>query len=395
MFRLRGMSRLRWALPSLLGLLLLPACKDTPDDSSSATPAAEAGEQQAQVEEPPPEPEPEVEAPPPDPWGPISDEQRRAMMAGEEEERIKTEIHYVKTNERRHDVWFPYLEDKRGIYIGVAADQNYTLIALAKSEFVFLMDLDWRVTELHRCYEVLIENSDTPEALVERFHKDNEEASVELLTQAFSSQMSEDELRKNLMSWRGARETVYRHLSKVIKREQDGAQTSWLSNPEYYAHIKKLYESDRVRMLVGDLTGPTTLGGTIADAAKNLGLPVQVLYLSNAEEYYDYTSQYRKNIQNLPIAQSSVVLRTIYSKDWVHADSLWNYQVQPLADYQQQLQEPMNGRRNRMLKNVEKAGLLERDAEGVSGLSRINIGLLPKYGGAAPEAPAAEEAAAE
>lgn len=390
------MSRIRWALPLSLAVGLLPACKDTPADSSSATPAAEAGEQ-AQVEEPAPEaePEPEVEpepepeaAPPPDPYAPVTDEQRGIMMAGDEEERIKTEIHYVKTNERRHDVWFPYLEDKRGIYVGVAADQNYTLIALAKSEFVFLMDLDWRVTELHRCYEVLIENSDTPEALVARFHKDNEEASVELLTQAFSAQMSEDELRKNLMSWRGARETVYRHLEKVIKRERDGAQTSWLSNPEYYAHIKKLYESDRVRMLVGDLTGPTTLGGTIADAAKNLGLPVQVLYLSNAEEYYDYTSQYRKNIQNLPIAQSSVVLRTIYSKDWVHADSLWNYQVQPLADYQQQLQEPMNGRRNRMLKNVEKAGLLERDAEGVSGLSRINIGLLPKYGGAAEQAPA-------
>ena len=62
----------------------------------------------------------------------------------------------------------------------------------------------------------------------------------------------------------------------------------------------------------------------------------------------------------------------------VVASAAW---LEPLADYQQQLQEPMNGRRNRMLKNVEKAGLLERNAEGVSGLSRINIGLLPKYGG--------------
>ena len=387
MFRLRGMST-RWPLPHAMALFVLAGCTGTPPDSSSAAPAAEV---ESEVETPDSDAEEAVEAdteaqaeaepaPPPDPWGPITNEQRSIMLAGDEEERIKTEIHYVKTNERRHDVWFPYLENKRGIYVGVAADQNYTLIAVAKSEYVFLMDLDWRVAELHRAYEVLIEASDTPQALLDRYHADNEEASVVLIEEALASEVSEDQLRKTLMSWRGARETVFRHLEKVIVRDRDGAMTSWLSNPEYYAHIKKLYESDRVRMLVGDLTGPTTLGSTIAKAANGLGLPIEVLYLSNAEEYYDYTPQYRQNIQNLPVADDSVVLRTIYSKDWVHADSLWNYQVQPLADYQTRLEDTANSRRNRMLRSSEKAGVLERNAEGVEGLSRINVAALPGYG---------------
>lgn len=400
------MLRSRWLtpLPCLLALTLPAGCRGTPPDPESASPSADAGAK------PDPDPaqtdpagdpagetggdedEPVAEAkPPPDPWGPVTDEQRAIMMAGDEEERIKTDIHYVKTNERRHDVWFPYLDNKRGIYVGVAADQNYTLIGVAKSEFVFLMDLDWRVTELHRAYEVLIEASDTPEALVERFHEDNEEATVELLEQALADELPEDTLRQHLMSFRGARETVYRHLEKVLTRTEDGVATSWLSNPEYYAHIRKLYQNDRVRMLVGDLTGPTTLG-TIAAAAEGLGLPVEVMYLSNAEEYYDYTAQYRDNIQGLPIADDSIVLRTIYSKKWVHADSLWNYQVQPLADYQARLGETKNGRRNRMLTFAEKDGVLERQAEGVAGLSRINITMLPGYGDAT-QPPADEDPA--
>ncbi len=301
------------------------------------------------------------------------------MWAGEEEPRITTEIHYVKTNERRHDVWFPYIEDKRGVYVGVAADQNYTLIGVARSEFVFLMDLDWRVAELHRAYEVLIEASETPQQLHARFLAANEEESVALIEQALENKLGAEQLRQIVTSWRSARETVYLHLQNVINRDEDGVNTSWLSNPDYYAHIRKLYQSDRVRMLVGDLTGPNTLQ-TIAKAAEGLGLPVKVLYLSNAEEYYDYTAQYRANIQALPIAEDSVVLRTIYSKKWVHADALWNYQVQPLADYQARLEDPKNSRRNRMLSYAEADKLLEKNLATENGLSRVNIGMLPGWG---------------
>ena len=394
MFRLRPMptpSRV-WPLPTLLAplLLTLAACGGTPPESNGAAqpPADGEGGDPAVVAkaEPSPEPTPEVEpepAPEPeavDPWGPITPERRAIMLAGDEEERITTPEHYVKTNERRHDVWFPYIADKQGIYVGVAADQNYTLIAVAKSEYVFLMDLDWRITELHRAYEVLIEASETPQQLHERYQAKNEEASVALIEEALRDQLPADQLRQVVISWRSARETVYLHLENVINRDQDGVNTSWLSNPEYYAHIRKLYQNDRVRMLVGNLTGPTTLQ-TIAKAAEGLGLPVQVLYLSNAEEYYDYTPQYRENIKALPIADDSVVLRTIYSKKWVHADALWNYQVQPLADYQTRLGDPKNSRRNRMLDYAGTDKVLEKNLDDVNGLSRVNIGLLPGWGG--------------
>jgi hypothetical protein len=390
--------RPRWLSPTLLnsphgrGLALVsllalsgasaPACGGSQAQApAEAEPASDPTEQT--TSKPSPEPvvvaEPVAEPPPPaDPWGPISEDQETILWAGDEETRINTPEHYVKTNERRHDVWFPYIADKRGIYVGVAADQNYTLMAVAKAEFAFLVDLDWRVTELHRAYEVLIEASEDPKTLHGRFLAKNEEESVKLIEEGLAD-LDPEIRRQAIISWRAARETVYLHLENVIARDQDGVPTSWLSNADYYAHVRKLYLNDRIRMLVGDLTGPKTVQ-TVASAAKGLGLPVKVLYLSNAEEYYDYTSQYRSNIAALEIADDSVVLRTIYSKEWVHADALWNYQVQPLSDYQARLTDKKNSRRNSMLRHAEVADQLEKNDAQVSGLSRVNIATLPGWG---------------
>ena len=82
----------------------------------------------------------------------------------------------------------------------------------------------------------------------------------------------------------------------------------------------------------------------------------------------------------LPIADDSVVLRTIYSKKWVHADALWNYQVQPLADYQARLTDKKNGGRNAMLRYAESDDQLEKNNAQVNGLSRVNIAMLPGWG---------------
>ena len=213
----------------------------------------------------------------------------------------------------------------------------------------------------------------------------NEEESVKLIEDGMAD-LDPDIRRQAIISWRAARETVYLHLQNVIARDQDGVATSWLSNPDLYAHVRKLYLNDRIRMLVGDLTGPKTLQ-TVASAAKGLGLPIQVLYLSNAEEYYDYTAQYRSNIGAFEIADDSVILRTIYNKKWVHADALWNYQVQPLADYQARLTDKKNTGRNSMLRYAESDKQLERNNAQVNGLSRVNIEILPGWGaGAEPAA---------
>ncbi len=301
---------------------------------------------------------------------PLSREQRATMLTGAEDILAPTPIHYVKSNEVRHDVWFPYVAGLGGAYLGVGSDQNYTVAGVARSELMFLSDIDRSVVDLHRVYEVLIEASETPEALVERFHAGQTEASIALLTAAFA-ELPIPEQRRLLGLYRAARETVYIHVQRVIKRHQGEVGTTWLSDRGMYDHIRGLFKADRVRAMGGNLTGTTSLQ-TAASAARNLGVPFRVIYFSNAEEYFNYGAQFVSNIEAFPVDERSVVLRTIYSKDWVHADQLWAYQVQPITDFKARLAERKNRSRNPMLRYAEIEGALNKET-GTKGLSLIRL----------------------
>ena len=110
----------------------------------------------------------------------------------------------------------------------------------------------------------------------------------------------------------------------------------------------------------------------LAKACEELGVPIRVLYMSNAEEYFKYTPDFRANVASLPIDDANaVVLRTIYSKKWVHAD-LWAYQVQPLVDFRARLEDKKNRSRNPMLRLAEYAKELDREP-GPKGLSLVAL----------------------
>jgi hypothetical protein len=311
----------------------------------------------------------------------LTAEQRATLMTGAEDPLFKTPLHYVKSNEVRHDVYFPYVAGKGGAYIGVGSDQNYTVMAAAGSELAFLMDIDQSVIDLHRCYEALIEASPDPKTLFERWAPAGEADSVQLI-EAMYEGLPEPERKRIVRLYRNARETVYIHLDHVINRTRDGKPSSWLSDPAMYAHIRKLYQSDRIRMMAGDLTGSNSLQ-TAATAARALEVPFGVVYLSNAEEYFDYGKSFVANFEALPTLDGALLLRTIYSKKWVHADQLWAYQVQPIADFRARLGDRKNRSRNPMLRYAELDGTLNKET-GVKGFSLIAHPVAPAVIAAAP-----------
>ena len=299
----------------------------------------------------------------------MSTDAQAIFLAGAFDEVTPLTKHYVKSNESRHDVWFPYIDALGGAYVGVGADQNYTLIARARSELVFILDIDERVTQTHTAYEVLIEASDSGDELVARFAPEATEETVALLEAALVDRPTSERVGV-VRSYKRSRETLRRHLDRVRTRSRDGRPTSWLSDPQLYDWIRRLFQADRVRNLPGDLTGESTMR-TIAAAAQQLGVPVRVLYLSNAEEYFKYFhGSYRENVRAMTGDERSVVLRTLYSDEWVHADSLWNYQVQPLLHFQAQLGDDGPRSRNAMLRMAHKSGEIRRETD-VKGLSLV------------------------
>jgi hypothetical protein len=98
--------------------------------------------------------------------------------------------------------------------------------------------------------------------------------------------------------------------------------------------------------------------------------------MSNAEEYFPYSDQFAANVTNFPGSPDAIVLRTLFTAGqnadkWVPADGRWNYQVQPLTDFQQRLAEnDKNKKRRIMLLNAAKDGSLEKTTD-VEGFSRL------------------------
>ncbi len=301
---------------------------------------------------------------------PLDAKAKEAFLAGEADDPIPVETHYVQSNESRHDLFAEFIADKGGAFIGVGSDQSFTMMAVARSELAFMFDIDYRVVDLHRMYQVLIPLHDNPRSLVDAWHAKNETATKAVLAEAFAD-LDDRERKRLLGGFLVGRETVYRHLERVIARQRDGKPSTWLSDADNYAHVRAMYQTGRVRMMAGDLTGSRSMQ-TAAAACKALGLKVMVLYMSNAEEYFKYTPQFVANIDALPIDdEQSMVLRTIYSKKWVHAD-LWAYQVQPIGDFKKRLADKKNGRRSSMLRYAEYDGGLDKDT-GKEGLTLVAL----------------------
>ena len=108
-----------------------------------------------------------------------------------------------------------------------------------------------------------------------------------------------------------------------------------------------------------------------AAGARALGQSVKLLYLSNAEEYLYYTPDFVANVRALPAGPGSLVLRTIHDRfeGWESCgdgDRRWNYQVQPLVDFQARLGDRKNTARTAMLARANDEKVIDRVARGVS-----------------------------
>jgi hypothetical protein len=366
----------------VIAALLLSACgQPTRDDGKRIETPTPLAAPSVAPSKPAPAVQPNAQRPPaPEPaaakptFGPaklvqLTQVEREQVLAGAEDEPIAVDTHYIQSNETRHDLYFPYIGERSGAYIGVGSDQNYTLMGAARSQLAFIMDIDYRVVDLHKMYEVFIPASETPQALIERWNEPNEPESEALLQRALADE-DPKLVRRIIQGYRAGRETVYRHLLRVVARKRGGQPTSWLSDEQMYAHVRAMYQTGRVRIMTGNLAGTASVR-TAAAAAQSLDVPVMVLYMSNAEEYFKYTREFAANIAALGPGGESIVARTIYSKLWEHAD-LWAYQVQSLPDFHERLKDKKIRSRNVMFRYAERDGSLERNT-GLEGFSRLAI----------------------
>jgi len=256
---------------------------------------------------------------------PLSPEQRRIASAVPDGRSGSPDRSYVVSNEWAHRLFFEHLDGVGGAMVAVGADQAYTMAAAAGSELIWAVDYDPVIARTHRMYTALVPESATPEALIERFDEDAQDASVRLIEARWG-----DDARPVVRTYRRYRRRLRVYL-RNLRRYAHGS--TWMNEPRWYAHVRALHAGGRVVARTADVAGPGTFEG-IGEAARGLGVTVRVVYLSNLEMFVANRPQLVANMRALPTDARSLLLRTAYHPRLRSAPhDHWHYIVQPYPDY--------------------------------------------------------------
>lgn len=260
---------------------------------------------------------------------PLPSDVSRELESSPSENPYKVRIHFLKSNERRHDVYFQALRGLGGGYVGVGADQNYTLFAVARAQLVWLVDIDGDVIDWHKIYAALIPISPTPADLLTLL-AGRRDADVK---NALFLRWGETEATRLFPLYLRYRGYLLNHLSAERNIRRHGIPVTWIADPELYAHVRLLMIQRRVFPRIGDLHGEKTLLG-IGQAARRVGVTMRILYLSNVEQWFRYSPQFRRNLIEQPHDARTVVLRTLARGELeAPSEDRWHFSVQTLDDF--------------------------------------------------------------
>lgn len=248
--------------------------------------------------------------------------------------------HYVISDERRHDVYRPFVEGIGGVFVGVGTDQNYLMAGWVRPELLVVVDYDPLVVALHHVYQLVFRHAETPE----RFRELWEEGAAEQVA-AWIAQEAPDEraARRWRRAWRASARLVRGKLRRTARDLKARGVPSFLDDRVQYEGLRRLVQQGRVVALHADFTGPRRLRA-LWRLLREAGATVRVFYVSNVERYFDYdTGRFRANLREAPADERSVLLRTV---GWGHrwpspeGDGRYLYVVQPLRNLQRWLEHP-------------------------------------------------------
>lgn len=198
------------------------------------------------------------------------------------------------------------MQGRGGALLGVGTDLNYTLSAWARAELLVVVDFDQAIVDLHRCYLGLLELCETPARFVSAWSHAQRELSITLLQRRWA----DDERRGEIVrAFRSAQPMVASRLARMRASLRAQSVPSFSDDALAYAHVRALACNGRIVVVRGDFGGRGTMVA-LASALHHAALPLGVVYLSNVEEYLDYTPDFRRNFLALDTDRDAVVVRT-------------------------------------------------------------------------------------
>jgi formylglycine-generating enzyme required for sulfatase activity len=264
--------------------------------------------------------------------------------------------HYIRSNEPRQHLWRPFIENLGGGYAGVGIDQNYSFVAHARSEWVWLFDYDPTVVRLHHVLRAVIIDSPTRDEFLAHFEPRSKDAVLDLLSESYQGQAEAEAASyreiytvasaslyvyyKNQMQSRvsipdlvksptSAPDAPLRKAAVTVGDNAEDPTYGWLATDEAYNYIRLLYQQGRVHIMKGDMLAKKTMQG-IGAAARDMGVTVRIYYPSNAPECWPHTAQYKANVRALPFDADSVVIQSLsgIKSGFEKQRGYWHHNVQ-------------------------------------------------------------------
>lgn len=257
--------------------------------------------------------------------------------------------HYVVGDEWNLQLFAPHIEGLGGGYVGVGTDQAYLLISWQRADWAWLIDYDPYAVMVHRIYRLVFERAETPEAFREYFTAEGIELCKNLIAEHFTPE--EQRFALKVLSY--AKGRIRTRLWKVKKQANELGLRVWLNDQERYDWLRERILSGRVRPMSGNLMGEAALAG-IGETARQLSVPIRLVYFSNAEEYCNYGEAFRRNLRALPFDERSVVLRTLSSH---RSNGDYRYFVQYAQRFLAFLEQPLLGHVYYVVKRRKIRGL--------------------------------------
>jgi hypothetical protein len=241
--------------------------------------------------------------------------------------RIIKDQHYFVSNEMFPERFKDALADLGGLFVGVGSEQNYFYAGWGKPDLLLLVDFDQSIADLHGVYQAFFRAADDIDSFIALWGGHHEPTREALQSAAHGP----EELARISQAFKEARPFVHARLQQARSRYRSLQLATFVSDEAQYRYLAALVRADRVHAVRGDLAGMSTMAG-VAEFARSVAVPVRLLYLSNVEQYFDYSVGMGRNILAQPVDDKSLVLRTFFK----HEDppDQYRYYLQATADMQ-------------------------------------------------------------
>ena len=237
--------------------------------------------------------------------------------------------HFPFTDELHLDLFEKHISGLGGTYIGVGTDQGYLFVGWQKPTLALMIDYDPWVVIIHKFYMSFWKMCDDAACLYSYFN-DGKKGLEWIKSEAGTAEGLNKALPIEVYK------KTHGPIARQLKRLERAKMKSFMNDPEKFAYIKDMIAMGRIRTLQANLLGDKAFA-SIASTLDELGAKVTTLYLSNAEQYWGYSAQFKKNIIGLSAHDNAIILRTSATK---RVNNDYRYSIQPIHVFKAWLQHP-------------------------------------------------------